>query len=114
MDTTQNQAKDSRGWGENGYMVKGGYYALLHKGNLLEKSNIWYSDWLPKVNILCWTLSHKKIRTGENICKRGSLGPFNYALCRKNSESISHLFLESEFAKKVWQIVYSKLIHQVS
>jgi hypothetical protein len=50
---------------------------------------------------------------GENLSKRGFQGPFRCALCLKNLEMSHHLFLECEFSKQVWKLVYSKLFHKV-
>lgn len=98
-------------------MVSRGYEYLLHQFVLLDKStlwnNVWHQDRLPKVNIFCWALAHEKILTNENIRKGGIFGPSRCALCKENSESIQHMFLECMFVKEVWQTMLQELFHRV-
>jgi hypothetical protein len=109
---------DSRDWGEAGYSVRMGYKNLLHDNDLPEKSaiwkEIWNSDGLPKINTFGWKLAHNKLLTGENMLKRGYMGPFRCALCNQDFESTEHLFLNCNFAKQVMHIVYSELTPQIS
>jgi hypothetical protein len=64
---------DSRGWGSGSYSVHSGYEYLLSNSNLPPKEKVWNRIWdsncLPKINILCWTLTHGKILMGENLQK---------------------------------------------
>lgn len=63
--------KDSIGWGSQDYSVQKGYEFQLSQVTLPPKPGIWrhvwHTDGLPKVNILCQTLAHGKILTGENL-----------------------------------------------
>jgi hypothetical protein len=112
------QQQDCRGWGSSGYSVKEGYKLLLNQSQLPEKSNIWKEIWnidgLPKINIFGWKLAHNKLLTGENMLKRGIMGPFRCALCKQDSESSTHLFLDCNFSKQVLQMVYSELMHKIA
>jgi ribonuclease HI len=49
-----------------------------------------------------WTLMHKKILTGENLMKRNIAGPHRCALCKEAMETSDHLFVDCQFANKVW------------
>lgn len=68
---------------------------MISKLMLPKKSNkwrsVWHTDGLPKVNIFCWQLAQNKLLTGENLIKRGFLGPLdvNYADKHLNQPNIS-------------------------
>jgi hypothetical protein len=98
--------------------VRIGYKTLLSDNVLPEKSaiwkEIWNSDGLPKINIFGWQLAHNKLLTGENLLKRGFVGPYRCALCNQDFESTEHLFLNCNFSKQVMHIVYSELTNQIS
>ena len=82
-----------------------GYKNLLHDNDLLEKSTIWKEIWnpygLPKINTFGWQLAYNKILTGENLLKRGFMGPFRCSLYRQDLENTDHLFLNFTFTKQV-------------
>lgn len=105
------------GWGSQDYSIKKGYDSLLAQSSLPPHSTcwkcIWSSDGLLKVNILCWTLAHGKILTGENLAKRGFLGPFRCSLYKKYSESINHLFLECSISLLIWKVALQNLFLRV-
>jgi len=54
-------------------LVNVGYEALLAHLSLPPNYRVWNRIWdtnsLPKVNMFCWTLTHVKILTGENLQK---------------------------------------------
>jgi hypothetical protein len=104
--------------GRLGYYVHKGYTTLLCQLMLPPKSrywtNIWHLDGIPKINIFYWTLAHGKIITGENLCKRGIHSPTRCVLCCSDRESSSHLFLECEFSREVWQVALQELIHKIN
>jgi hypothetical protein len=109
---------DRRDWGETRYSVRIGYKTILSDNALPEKSTIWKEIWnaygIPKINIFGWQLAHNKLLTGENLLKRGFVGPFRCALCNQDFKSIEHLFLKCNFSKQVMHIVYSELTNQIS
>ena len=70
---------------------------------------IWNHNWknrtLPKIDVFMWTLIHQRLLTGENLEKRGIVGPFRCPLCAVNSESISHLFFNCTYTVSIWKEV---------
>lgn len=108
----QKTRPNSKGWGSQGYSVTAGYSQLKNTGGHQSSAkwkNIWNWDSLPKINFFNWTLAHGKILTGENLMKRGFLGPFNYPLCNNNQEDINHLLWDCPFAKSCWNLAYGDL-----
>jgi hypothetical protein len=75
--------------------------------------NVWNTDGLPKINMLCWTLSHNKILTGGNLQKRGFKGLYKCVLCRQAEETSVHLFQDCPFSKKVWTLVFQNLFSHI-
>ena len=63
---------------------------------------------LPKIDMFIWTLLHEKVLTGENLEKRGFIGPFRCPLCSEASENINHLFLICPYAISVWREVLNR------
>jgi hypothetical protein len=100
---------DSRNWGGKPFSVKEGYSHLLSNLPGFPTSKLWKEIWygpsLPKVNALCWLLAHGKILTVENLLKRGIQGPSRCPLCLEASETITHLFLECNFALQLWSLI---------
>ena len=45
---------------------------------------------------------HKKVLTGENLTKRGFLGPYRCCLCEQDVETLAHIFVGCAHAQKVW------------
>jgi len=105
--------QDTRGSGNGAYSVNATYATLLDQSSLPPQSSLWSRIWnldgIPKINLFCWTLAHINILVGENLKKRGFLGPFRCALCRQEEESLDHLFLECPYSKAVWSILLGTL-----
>jgi hypothetical protein len=55
-----------------------------------------------KIKLFIWLAANEKILTWDNLLRRGWEGPNMCSLCRKISESISHLFLDCKFTQIVW------------
>jgi hypothetical protein len=110
--------KDNRSWEKEGYTVHLGYKHLIENNDIPTKSAIWKEignpNSLPKINILCWQLAHNKLLTGENLNKRGFLGPFRCALCANSLETSDHLFLHCNFSRQVINNVYLELVPNMS
>jgi hypothetical protein len=47
---------------------------------------------------------HKKVLTGENLMKRNIAGPHRCSLCKEAMETSNHLFVDCQFANKVWSL----------
>ena len=74
-------------------------------GNHEMWNNLWNCRTLSKIDMFNWTLLHGKILTGENLEKRGIVGPFRCPLYAEASETISHIFLKCSYAISVWREV---------
>ena len=87
--------RDRRGWGKKTgvYTTAEGYHLFAASYNVPANPRIWTNLWkcstLPKIDIFAWTLTHERILTGENLQKRGILGPFRCPLCIVDIENIS-------------------------
>ena len=103
--------KDKRGWGLSSgkYTAAEGYQNFSANYNVPRNPEIWNYIWncrtIPKIEMFSWTLMHGRVLTGENLEKRGIVGPFCCPLCAVNAENISHLFLKCPFATSVWKEV---------
>ena len=60
---------------------------------------------LPKINFFFSVLMHKKVLTGDNLIKRGIIGPHRCSLCWNTLETIEHLFVYCTFAQEVWTLL---------
>jgi hypothetical protein len=58
-----------------------------------------------KIKLFLWLSMEGKILTWDSLQKRGWEGPGRCPLCRKESESITHLFTSCTFARTVWDIM---------
>jgi hypothetical protein len=52
---------------------------------------------------------HKKTLTGENLIKRGIVGPHRCPLCCSTIETMDHLFVDCPFSQEAWKITLSGL-----
>ena len=106
--------KDKWGWGSSGvYIVGHGFSALqpTHVDLLTPALGklIWSSYGLLKITFFSWLLMHQKVLTGENLVKRGFLDPFHCCLCKEDSESSDHLFVDCVFTQSVWKLILKDL-----
>jgi hypothetical protein len=102
-------SRDKWGWGKSGfYSVAQGYNTLHPPQALNETTTLWKQVWdplgLPKVNFFSWVLMHRKILTGENLAKRGFIGPHRCPMCCNALEMMDHLFVDCPFTQEVWKI----------
>ena len=77
-------------------------------GNPEIWNKLWNNRTIPKIEIFNWTLMHGRILTGENLEKRGIVGPFRFPLCADAAETINHLFLNCPYATTVWMEVLKR------
>jgi hypothetical protein len=65
--------QDICGWDASLYSVKKGYFTLLESSHGHPRANwwnkVWHNDGIPKINLFCWLLVHKKILTTKNLQK---------------------------------------------
>jgi hypothetical protein len=105
------RARDKRGWGKEAkpYSTALGYSTLLNLPLVPPNPAIWKAIWkfktIPKIDLFLWTLGHDSILTGENLKRKGWVGPFRCPLFHQAKESSSHLLLFCSFSKEVWTLV---------
>lgn len=68
---------------------------------------IWHKERVPRFSMCAWRLIHKKLATLDLLKKRGIRLVSRYALCRKEEESMDHLFASCSFATWFWQVISS-------
>jgi hypothetical protein len=74
---------------------------------LLVQHVLPWRDWLwdkpvpPSHSFIVWRCMHKKMPTDENLRKRGCIIVSGCAMCLRNEESTSHLFLNRQFAARL-------------
>ncbi|CAN0825732.1 hypothetical protein LINGRAHAP2_LOCUS482 [Linum grandiflorum] len=64
---------------------------------------IWMIEVPTKVQCFMWLLFYGRILTLDNLQRRGLIAPNWCVLCRRNAESVSHIFLSCSFAKRIWR-----------
>ncbi|CAN0871761.1 LINE-1 retrotransposable element ORF2 protein [Linum grandiflorum] len=72
-------------------------------------SEIWNKMVPTKIQGFLWLVFHGSILTLDNLQRRGMLVANWCVLCRKQSESITHLFLDCPFALGIWHHFSSAL-----
>ena len=79
-------------------------YKLMFEKNLEPNDwgNVWFNHLILKNNIFWWTTIHGKIVTIDNLIKRGFQISNRCYMCKREEESINHLFLHCRFSFKVW------------
>lgn len=106
--------KDKFGWGQQGEYSAALGYKILHLqhepvGSKILWNFVWDKMGLPKINFFSWLLAHRKVLTGENLAKRGILGPHRCPLCCSEEETIEHLFIECDYACQMWKLILDPL-----
>ena len=83
-----------RGGSKGGFQVKAYYSALLPQSGLhWPWRSIWKSKAPPRVAFFVWTTALGRILTTDNL-RRHQVLVLDYCwLCKRNGESISHLFI---------------------
>jgi hypothetical protein len=99
---------------EGGYTVKSGYNILkhwqdsLHTGstNTNPNNSVWKKLWtlhtIPRHKALIWRILNKAIPVRSALNSRGIQCPILCPRCLQGEETVSHLFMRCERAKKVW------------
>ena len=106
--------KDKYGWGIRGvYTTALGFKSLQQNQDPIRNKKLWRFVWdsmgLPKFNFFSWLLAHRKVLTGENLTKRGIVGPHRCPLCCNEEETIDHLFIDCTYATQVWNLLLEAL-----
>ncbi|XP_042992315.1 uncharacterized protein LOC122318775 [Carya illinoinensis] len=71
--------------------------------------NIWRSKAPKKDALFVWTAALGKILTMDNLRIRGIIITEWCCMCRKNGETVDHLLLHCEFARKIWNFFFSRM-----
>jgi hypothetical protein len=66
------------------------------------RKGIWKWKIPLKLKIFTWLVDKNKISTWDNLLRKGWNGPNICQLCKKDEETIPHIFIHCEFARKVW------------
>jgi hypothetical protein len=95
------------------YSVKSGYQAIMdwntntssktscsHNGTDTRWKKLWSLDVPPKQTHLIWRIINNAIPVKENLLKRGIRCVPLCSYCNNKVETIDHIFLECEWAKK--------------
>jgi hypothetical protein len=69
---------------------------------------VWSLNILPRVHVFLWLLSHNKLLTRDNLCKRQEVSDKTCLLCSEN-ENIQHLFFSCDIVRLLWQDIASIL-----
>ena len=93
-----------------GYSTKGSFsfkeaYSIRISGSE-EKDDTWRKIWevnlWPKVALFVWLVVRKRILTGENLRKRGIIGPSQCCLCLHAEDTMGHILDSCPFAASIW------------
>lgn len=90
---------------KNGMITAKGAYDLIVSQNLpLTQTSLFAQLWhfsIPqKIKCFLWLVVENKINTWDNIVKKGWHGPNRCCLCKLNSETVRHLFVDCPFVQK--------------
>ena len=93
------------------YLVQLGYILLAEKNEetFTSKDLYWNKEILPKARAFAWLAYNSRILTAERLKRIGINGPSRCPLCEKNEETIDHLLVQCQYAKKCWDMVQFKL-----
>ncbi|CAN1795633.1 Putative ribonuclease H protein At1g65750, partial [Linum perenne] len=70
---------------------------------------VWQPAAPTKVSCFCWKVFFSKIATVDNLQRKGFAFVNKCVLCNANLESVDHIFLDCDFASKVWTLLSSRL-----
>ena len=93
------------------YSVKLGYNVLAEKNREIftSKDLCWSKDILPKAGAFAWLAYNGRIFIVERLRKIGIIGPSRCPLCEQHEESVDHLLIQCQYARKCWDMVQFKL-----
>ncbi|RVW90769.1 putative ribonuclease H protein [Vitis vinifera] len=109
-------SSDSRAWSlssSGSFSVKSFFYALSKDSNplmFLPAKFLWSSKVPSKVKALAWLVAHGKVNTNDKLQLRRpykALCPQWCILCKRNGESIDHLFLHCPVTIGLWHRLFN-------
>ncbi|XP_004229148.1 uncharacterized protein [Solanum lycopersicum] len=66
----------------------------------------------PKAYIIMWIMMHQKLSTVDKLVQWGIEVDKECVLCKNAEESAEHLFLQCQFARKVWKRILGSIDHR--
>jgi hypothetical protein len=100
-------------WTQYGQYTTQSAYKIQFMGRQKKISfrNIWTAKTEPKIKIFAWILLQYKILTANNLAKRGWPHDPQCKLCNSGLETPSHLCLECNYTREVWNKLMSWMGH---
>jgi len=105
-----NDEEDSLVWEEGpggNYSPKAGYIVLSSEAEQREHvwwwKPLWKLDCPAKTKLFMWCVLENKAPSWDNLQKRSFQGPGWCALCKRELETVEHLFLACSFTVEVWK-----------
>ena len=101
--------EDHIGWGSssNQFAVKRYYRHLIpHSSILFPWKIIWKAKVPPWVAFFSWTAAWGKALTIDNLRKCGLILQSWCCMCKRNGESVEHLFVHCPVAMEMWHMVF--------
>ena len=77
----------------------------------LPANLIWKSKVPPKINILGWLVAHGRVNTCDLLQRRrpkACFSPHWCVLCKKQGESVDHVFVLCEVVSQLWERLFQK------
>ncbi|GJV18760.1 RNA-directed DNA polymerase, eukaryota, reverse transcriptase zinc-binding domain protein [Tanacetum coccineum] len=85
------------------FSVKQAYLDLLEDTeDVVWWKMIWFSQNIPKHDFILWMAVLNKLATQDKIKHWSSFDVMRCSLCKKDTDSHSHLFFKCEFSKTLW------------
>jgi hypothetical protein len=98
---SSNELKWTRGDSSGRISVKNAYEAIEKKKQVFMiggwRKLLWSWDCPLKLKLFTWLVKENKILSWENLQRRGFEGPSYCPLCKKDSETVFHLFVRMSF-----------------
>ncbi|KAG7984487.1 hypothetical protein I3843_04G163600 [Carya illinoinensis] len=103
------EREDSMAWSSAGSATISSYYRVMssHGSCIFPWKSNWKVKVPPKVAFFCWVASLGKVLTTDNLRRRGLFIADWCVMCKKDGESVNHLFLHCEVSRFLWDEVLS-------
>ena len=91
------------------FFVKSTYTFMFSKDPCpIVWRKVWITNLIPKINFFWWMAQHGIFLRIDNSRKRGFYITNRCYICKEKEESISHLFIECQFALGIWTKVWER------
>ena len=68
----------------------------------------------PKAYFIMWIMMNQKLATVDRLTQWGIVVDKRCVLCKNTEESIEHLFLQCQFARKLWERLLRWIDQQIT